>query len=1717
MNKKHTAHRCVVRVPIVLALAALTAPTYSANFQWIGSDGGDFLTDSNWNPGAVPGSADNFLLTTDNDPQTVFLNGAVSVLGGLIENIGGGSMTLEFSAGTFDIGTDPNGSLVVGGTGDGAVNMTGGTLNILNNDVNTAAAFVLGDQTGAVGTFTQSGGNVEGGRALAIGLNGGSGTYNLNTDTVNGSTPTLNVGFIALGNNTGQGTFNQQADTASIAGSLFVGSQGTYNLGGGSLDTTGVGIGEGTIVGTSGNGAQLNQTGGTHTANDLVVGNRSDGAGTYDISGGDLEVNGRMFIGLGHDSLPATGSINGLFKQSAGNVDAAQIFIGGFTDVIPDPVDPVNNPPTVNSYFGRGRYELSDGLVGSTFTVVGKSGNGTVLQTGGTFNAGELQLGSDGLFATDNGSGYDFYSSGVYDLQGGRLNTSGTTVSGFGVGTFNQSGTSEHDVLRNLVVGSQPAQIEPNSLQPREGVYELKDSAMLSVGGNTVIGAGNGVDLDPGFDGEPGARGTFTQSGGVHEVDGNLIVGQSGNVKGGTGFYNLSAGSATVAGNTTIGGSGLPDGLLDGTGTFNHTGGTFTTIGDMTVGIGVGTGTYNLSDTAILNTGITYLGAPGGTFDQDGGDHNTGNLNIYGGEYKLHSGTVDVAANMGVGYLFNSASFTQTGGAVNVNDAVFGLTVGGDAANGTTGTYTLDDGTLTVAATTRVGSNGAGTFNQNGGTQTTDHLILGESAVGNGTYNLTGGVLNDDAIVGDAGVGVFDNSGGTHNVTGDLILGNQATGDGTYNLSGTGITAVTGSMTVGKEGTGAVTLADTAELSTDNRLTVGAAGNGSVLQEDTSSVTVGGLRVGEGLGSTSSYTMNSGTLDVLSTEGVNGGARVGLAGTGTFTQNGGTFNTRFMQIGGTTFGQGGGGDGTVDLNGGSLVASGSIAVNADGASTGVLNVAGGSLTAATVFNGDRLDYSAGSLATTVHNNAAFNVSGGAARTLTGTLNNNTGGTTTVAVGTPLTISGALNQGAGASIVANADITVGTDYTNASAGSGNAFDRRAGVSGGGQILGNNAAQTIAGNVAAAGANAWTLDLGNVRGSSGPVTKNYQIGNSGTGADIRGAIQTAELGNITDARLSGLGVTAGNFGPIVAGANSGNLAVTFSGAAGTALSGQKVAVVSNFDNVATQVIDITGGAVSALAVGNATPNTPQPINLGAFRISVGPNPSQGFAVTNTTSGAGAEQLGIASAAATGNFSASNNLGLGLIAGGATANDAVTVQVSGGLAGVNNGNVAIQYLTNGTAIDPTFTSQNANLQNVALQATGYRLAVATIDNPQPVVLYGRVGDTVGQGLSLSNTAAADGFSEGLGVASSTATGGALLSGTVFGLIAAGATNTDLTVGLDTGTSGLKTGTVQLGLVSDGAGTSGLAAVALPGDTVQLQGSVYAAAVADLQTPTVDFGIARVGDTVATQNVALGNSATGPLTDVLRGGFASVDTPFTGLGDLGTGVAAGEVDSTSLNVGVSTATAGVLRGSAQLDLVSHNDDMADLDLAPVALDLTAQVNALASPVYQKAGGFGTLSGSGSLFTLDLGSIVEGSAGLLGAALNLLNLQVVTADLVTGIVAQDNLAGTFDATGNGLFGFANFMDFIGLAAAADLTDLLVGFDPTGLGVGTYTGEMVLAATSTYDGLDDYSLGDVRLRVIASIVGQGDVPEPAIVLLLLPASTSLLWLRRRRRTGVGRG
>ena len=106
---------------------------------------------------------------------------------------------------------------------------------------------------------------------------------------------------------------------------------------------------------------------------------------------------------------------------------------------------------------------------------------------------------------------------------------------------------------------------------------------------------------------------TFNQTGGTHNVTGDLILG---NQATGNGTYNLSGtGNVAVTGSTIVGSGGI--------GTFNQTGGTNTVSGALTIANTTGsTGTYNYSGGSLTAGSIVNNGA----FNQSGATTVTANV-----------------------------------------------------------------------------------------------------------------------------------------------------------------------------------------------------------------------------------------------------------------------------------------------------------------------------------------------------------------------------------------------------------------------------------------------------------------------------------------------------------------------------------------------------------------------------------------------------------------------------------------------------------------------------------------------------------------------------------------------------------------------------------------------------------------------------------------------------------------------------------------------------------------------------------------------------------------------------------------------------------------------------------------------------------------------------------------------------------------------------------
>ncbi len=528
------------------------------------------------------------------------------------------------------------------------------------------------------------------------------------------------------------------------------------------------------------------------------------------------------------------------------------------------------------------------------------------------------------------------------------------------------------------------------------GVYDM-------TGGSIVVGPNGpgGIVL-----GEWGGLGKFYQSGGTVDIVDLTLARQENS----TGNYSLSGDSSvtlTVDGPVVVG--------HKGNGTFTQEGGIHTVKNnDLTVGYYSGSsGTYNLIDGELNVQGNEYIGretGSSGIFNQSGGSH-TVTQNLYvdafagsKGVYNLSSGSLTVDGDRAVVGSFGNGEFNQGPDTIypyyGGDGGIFktaGHLILGELEEGT-GTYNLYGGILDVGGWTDVGQYGTGVFNQNGGTHTTNGLVLGQSEGSSGYYELNNdGMLSVGGAerIGVSGEGSFKQTNGTHEIGSDLVLANDVGSTGSYDLQG-GDLSVTGYTFVGMNGEGSFTQTG---------------GTHQAL----------GLTLGQEADGDGKYDLNDGSLAVGQHE------HIGLTGNGTITQGegshtigsdlvlgnettgNGTFNLKSgtLEVGGNTY-VGMNGNGTFDQTGGMHTVSGDITIAANAGSTGTYNFSGGTLTADNIIiNSGGLFQGAGVV------DASFNIQGG-----------------TLAPGSSpgsLTINGSFDQTSGILAIELGGYDQGTDY------------------------------------------------------------------------------------------------------------------------------------------------------------------------------------------------------------------------------------------------------------------------------------------------------------------------------------------------------------------------------------------------------------------------------------------------------------------------------------------------------------------------------------------------------------------------------------------------------------------------------------------------------------------------------------------------------------------
>ena len=468
---------------------------------------------------------------------------------------------------------------------------------------------------------------------------------------------------------------------------------------------------------------------------------------------------------------------------------------------------------TIDNAFGGSitLMQPSNTLTVST-AIVGYSGSGAILQSGGSQNVGNLYLGfltgnASGMFtlgpsaslAVSGVEGIGYNGTGTFDQTGGLHSVGSTFFVGINdgaAGTYNQtggtatlggdlylgwSGAGSSGALNlggngSLAVSGQ--EIVGNGgrgiVNQTGGSHSIGSSLILgyNAGASGSYGLSNGAALTVAaseYIGSQGA-GAFNQTGGTHTVGGNLYLAFSGG--GSSGTYILSGGSASLA----VTGTEIL--AYNGTAVFNHSAGSHT-AGTLIIGVNSGaSATYNLSGSASLTTnGSEYLGYQGGTgtFNQIGGSHSVG-------------GVLTVVANPASTALYNLAGGTLTASVV--NNGTFAQT--GGTFNGTLNNYgTFQYGGGTFAGSLVLQPSGAMTLNApftagSGITLVNSAITLGPSAMlaanGAGLENQGGSLSLAGGTVG--GNGPIRNSG--------RITGNGTFGAGGLTNASRGVVSITG-------------------------------------------------------------------------------------------------------------------------------------------------------------------------------------------------------------------------------------------------------------------------------------------------------------------------------------------------------------------------------------------------------------------------------------------------------------------------------------------------------------------------------------------------------------------------------------------------------------------------------------------------------------------------------------------------------------------------------------------------------------------------------------------------------------------------------------------------------------------------------------------------------------------------------------------------------------
>ena len=576
--------------------------------------------------------------------------------------------------------------------------------------------------------------------------------------------------------NAGISGFAQGTGTLNATGNLLVGAWGDNRNGTINVNTTGNFAVSGELfLGDSTNSqGTLNLQSGTMTVNNKIFVGNNRGTGALNMSGGTLTKTGGDQTFVGRDN--GTGTLT----QSGGTISLNHDFYVG------------------QGGGGNGTLNLSGSAVLNTsrdFVIGREGGTGTLNITGGTITkTGDERM----IVGHNNGTGTVVHSGGTINVNQNQLYIGNENAGA--QGTYTLSGTGALNVADELVVGRESG----------TGILNVNGGALTTSGnGNMYVGRRNGI-------------GTLNQTAGTISVNREFGVGTRDDNKIGTGTYNLSGGSLTVANNIFIGKE------QGSSGTLNMTGGTLGTNESLRIGHNQATGvlsqsagtvnvqnevfvgnesnassvgTYSLSGTGVLNVGNeVHIGRDNGTgtFNLNGGTVNAtkisggnGNatVNFNGGVLKAKRDEANLIENLDV-------ADVQSGG-LKINSNGFNVSTS-QVFTGTGGLEKLGAGSLTLGSTSTYSGTtnvATGALVVNGNISTSSLTTVNSGATLSGSGTVGAAVIDGTLAVGNSpGQMIFTNTVDLNGITIMEIDGTSGAGvvggHDFVNLTGAGAAGV---------------------------------------------------------------------------------------------------------------------------------------------------------------------------------------------------------------------------------------------------------------------------------------------------------------------------------------------------------------------------------------------------------------------------------------------------------------------------------------------------------------------------------------------------------------------------------------------------------------------------------------------------------------------------------------------------------------------------------------------------------------------------------------------------------------------------------------------------------------------------------------------------------------------------------------------------------------